>query len=209
MPTSIGERIKRVYQKNGTEITPYKDDTLTEQTNEYILTELSNQATKVFIQEFYLKAYFPYDTACEVGDYVKTIYDDTTYLIMNLTNEPFRNEIIQKQATLYKTNTTVRVQSKTEVRDPASYKTDVTWQDKYTLDIPCLITNTRFGDEISDYNNIGQLVLDAALVYTSRHFDIAEFDRLVFASGEVMKVESVAKYMFGYAYELKMSEDNR
>jgi hypothetical protein len=205
----VGEKVKKAYTSNGTEIIPLKGATLTEHPSEYILTKLSNQATKVFIQEFYLKGYFPYDTVLVSGDYLRTVYDNETYMVMNLNNETFRNEIIQRHATLYKINNTVKVQRKVMVLNPSTFVDEPTWVDQYDLDIPCVVTNTRFGAEVSDYNNIGEVLLDALLVYVSRHYDIREFDRLVFGTGETMMVENVDKYNYGFAYELKMTQDNR
>lgn len=205
----IGEKVKKAYQDNGTAITPIKGASLTEYPTEYILTELSNQATKVFIQEFYLKAFVPYDSVLKDGDYIRTDYNNEIYLVMNLNNEVFRNKVIQQQGTLYKTNTTARVLRSTKVFNETLQKNELVWSDLYQLDIPCTTTNTRFGAEISDYNNIGEVLLDALLVYISRHYDIREFDRIVFGSGETLMVENVDKYNFGYAYELRMTEDNR
>jgi hypothetical protein len=209
MTNRIGNQLVKVFQKNGTKITPIKGAALTEGNSEYILTELSNQATKVFIQEYYLKAHFNYNTAVIPGDCIRTDYDNLTYLVMNLTNDPFRNEIVQKAATLYKTNNTVRIYEETKTFSETLQKEVITWTDKYNLDIPCTLTDTRFGNEISDFNNIGGLVLDSSIVYFARFWDVAEFDRLIFGTGEIMKVESVDKYSYGYAYEITLGEDTR
>ncbi len=210
MPTSIGERIKnKAFRKIGTTITPLTGFNLVEQPQESILTELSNQATKVFIQEFYLKGYFPFDTVCVPGDYIRTDYDGEIYQIMNLNNEPFKNQVVQKHATLYKSNNTVRVQYQTKVLNPQTYNEEIVWVDRHNIDIPCSITDTRFGAEISDYNNIGELVLDNAVVYFSRNFLVKELDRLVFSSGKTMKVDVVSQWNYGYSYEVEISEDNR
>lgn len=210
MANKIGNRVKKVYQKNGTAITIKSGDTLTELPEiEYVDTELSNQATKPFILTYYLRAYFPYDTKAVVGDVITTNYDNQDYIITTFNNSPFRNEIIEKEAVVYKTNTKLRIQYKTEALDPKTYNTILTWVDRYSLDIPCLLTNTRFGNEISDYENIGELILESLVVYVSRHFEIKELDRLVFESGEVLKVDSISRYQYGYLYEIKLSEDNR
>jgi hypothetical protein len=128
---------------------------------------------------------------------------------MNLNNEVFRNKVIQQQGTLYKNNTTARIYRSQKVLNPSTYLEELVWNDIYQLDIPCTVTNTRFGSEVSDYNNIGEVLLDALLVYISRHYDIREFDRITFGSGETLMVDNVDKYNFGYAYELRMAEDNR
>jgi fucose permease len=72
MANRIGAQLRKVFEKNGTAITPIVGSSLSESSTEYILTELSNQATKVFIQEFYLKAYFPYNTVVSPGDYINS-----------------------------------------------------------------------------------------------------------------------------------------
>jgi len=205
----IGDKVKKAYFNNGTEIIPIKGATLTEYPSEYILTELSNQATKVFVQEFYLKAFFPYDSVLVDGDYLRTVYNNETYLIMNLNDQTFRNNVVQQQGTLYKSNNTARVLRQRKVLNETTYTEELVWDDIYQINIPCTTTNTRFGAEVSDYNNIGEVLLDALLVYVSRHYDIREFDRMEFGTGEVLMVENVDKYNFGYAYELRMTQDNR
>jgi hypothetical protein len=110
---------------------------------------------------------------------------------------------------MYKTNNTVRIYRYTEQLNPQTFRNEPVWVDLYNLDIPCTLTDTRFGNEISDFNNIGELVLDSSIVYFSRHFPAQEFDRLIFGTGEVMKVESVDKYSYGFSFELNLGEDNR
>lgn len=211
---SIGDRIRdKALKAAGTEIEILRGDTMIPLTpTEYITTSISNQATKPFIRENYLSADFAYSTQAVPGDMIVTKLtglgaDNATYIVMNITDEPFRNTVITKNAVLYKTQITATIQYE-EYSTTTTGKKVKNWVTRYT-DIPTLITDTRFGNGLSDHEGIGEISVTTIIGYISGYFEVNELDRLVLSTGEVMKVTAVAKYQFKNALELTLEQDTR
>ena len=213
------QSIKRGLAKKGvrTEIISGKTrDVLPD--NEMVATRRSSQATKPFIVANFLRAEFPFDTQAESGDLVRTIFDDNTYMIMNLDPIAIKGVTSRFVAILYLTNATVTVQKPTQVYNPVTFEYEDGWAsvDADHENIPCLITGTRFGNEVLDQTDLGALTTSQQVCFLPRFYDVQQNFRLVFSDntegvtiGEVLKVDAAQRYNFPNVYEITLVQDRR
>jgi len=173
---------------------------------EYIYYKPNSQATKPFIREFFLEAWFSYDTPTLSGDLVKFVVTGTRYMLMNLTPFMFENTIIRMDGVLYKCNVEAILLRPREVRE--NYLTRTVW-DVIAPSMWCLLTTPLYGNQLDTGESLGQLGLEVHELYARDIFDIRVNDRVKVSSDQYYRVESIKYRRFDGVTTYELGEDNR
>lgn len=204
---TIGPDIKEALEESGVAVVSY-GSLGTARAAEYIYYKPNSQATKPFIREFFLEAWFPYDTAASSGDLVRFSTTGTYYMIMNLTPFMFENEVIRRDAVLYKCNVTAALLRPREVRDPVNYLTRTVW-DIVVPAMQCLLTTPLYGNELDTDEQMGQLGLEVHELYARDIHGIQVNDRVKVSSDQYYRVESIKYRRFDGVTVYEAGEDTR
>jgi len=173
---------------------------------EYIYYKPNSQATKPFIREFFLEAWFSYDTPTLSGDLVKFSVTGTRYMLMNLTPFMFENTIIRMDGVLYKCNVEAVLLRPREVRE--NYLTRTVW-DVIVPSMWCLLTTPLYGNQLDTGESLGQLGLEVHELYARDIFEIKVNDRVKVSSDQYYRVESIKYRRFDGVTTYELGEDNR
>jgi hypothetical protein len=173
---------------------------------EYIYYKPNSQATKPFIREFFLEAWFSYDTPTLSGDLVRFVVTGTRYMLMNLTPFMFENTVIRMDGVLYKCNVEAILLRPREVRE--NYLTRTVW-DVIASSMWCLLTTPLYGNQLDTGESLGQLGLEVHELYARDIFDIKVNDRVKVSSDQYYRVESIKYRRFDGVTTYELGEDNR
>jgi hypothetical protein len=208
---SIGPDIKEVLTEVGIKIVPIS--VLSgELTAEYIDIEPNSQVTKPFIREFFVEGTFPHDTAVIAGDIVRFDVTSQEFLVMNRTPAMFENQIIEYGAVLYKSNVSGSLwRSSGETRDAETYQQRQNWVEVHGV---CygLLTEKLFGMGLEQDEELGQLGVQAEVIYIPSAYNAKVLDRYVVTSGEnaeYYKIEIVEARKFDNVDVCHVVEDTR
>jgi len=170
--------------------------------------DLNAQVTKPFIREFFLDAYFPYDTLAETGDVVQFDPDGRTFMVMNKTPDMLRNEPMEYGVVLYAANTSGEVwYSSGEAYNSQYHKVPV-WL-KRSVEAYALITEVLFGYGLESDEEIGYLGINKNELYIPHSYGIQPMDRFFINSGEYYMVTSVRTRRFPGVDVCEITTDNR
>jgi hypothetical protein len=202
---TIGPDIKEALVEVGQAVI-VTDRLSVDHTPEYIYYKPNSQATKPFIREFFLEAWFSYDTPTLSGDLVKFVVTGTRYMLMNLTPFMFENTIIRMDGVLYKCNVEAILLRPREVRE--NYLTRTVW-DVIAPSMWCLLTTPLYGNQLDTGESLGQLGLEVHELYARDIFDIRVNDRVKVSSDQYYRVESIKYRRFDGVTTYELGEDNR
>jgi hypothetical protein len=202
---TIGPDIKEALVEVGQAVT-ITDRLSVENTGEYIYYKPNSQATKPFIREFFLEAWFSYDTVALGGDLIKFVVTDTRYMLMNLTPFMFENSIIRMDGVLYKCNVDAVLLRPREVRE--NYLTRTVW-DVIAPSMWCLLTTPLYGNMLDTGEVIAQLGLEVHELYARDIFGIQVNDRVKVSHDQYYRVESIKYRRYDGVTTYELGEDNR
>ena len=202
---TIGPDIKEALVEVGQAVT-ITDRLSVENTGEFIYYKPNSQATKPFIREFFLEAWFSYDTPTLSGDLVKFVVTGTRYMLMNLTPFMFENTVIRMDGVLYKCNVEAVLLRPREIRE--NYLTRTVW-DVVAPSMWCLLTTPLYGNQLDTGESLGQLGLEVHELYARDIFDIRVNVRVKVSSDQYYRVESIKYRRFDGVTTYELGEDNR
>ena len=202
---TIGPDIKEALVEVGQAVV-ITDRLSVDNSGEFIYYKPNSQATKPFIREFFLEAWFSYDTIALGGDLVKFSVTGTRYMLMNLTPFMFENTIIRMDGVLYKCNVEAVLLRPREVRE--NYLTRTVW-DVIAASMWCLLTTPLYGNQLDTGESLGQLGLEVHELYARDIFDIKVNDRVKVSSDQYYRVESIKYRRFDGVTTYELGEDNR
>lgn len=175
-------------------------------TKEYIYYKPNAQATKPFIREFFLEAWFNYMTTALSGGLVRFVKTGARYMIMNLTPFMFEDEVIRRDAVLYKCNVNAVLLRPREVRE--NYLTRTVW-DIISSSMWCLLTTPLYGNVLETDEALAQLGLEVHELYARDIYGIQVNDRVKLSSDQYYRVESIKYRRFDGVTVYELGEDNR
>jgi hypothetical protein len=202
---TIGPDIKEALVEVGQAVV-ITDRLSVDNSGEFIYYKPNSQATKPFIREFFLEAWFSYDTIALGGDLVKFSVTGTRYMLMNLTPFMFENTVIRMDGVLYKCNVEAVLLRPREVRE--NYLTRTVW-DIIASSMWCLLTTPLYGNQLDTGESLGQLGLEVHELYARDIFDIKVNDRVKVSSDQYYRVESIKYRRFDGVSTYELGEDNR
>lgn len=204
---TIGPDIEEALDEVGTAVT-ITDSVGTSHTGEFIYYKPNAQATKPFIREFFLEAWFPYATAATSGDLIRFNVTGTRYMLMNLSPFMFENTIIRNDGVLYKCNVEAILLRPREVRNAINYLSRTVW-DVISASMWCLITTPLYGNVLETDEALGQLGLEVHELYARNIFDIKVNDRVKLSSDQYYRVESIKYRRYDGVTVYELGEDTR
>ncbi len=204
---SIGADINSVYEEIGSSITFIRDGGNI--SGEYIDSEISAQATKPFIREYFRNANFSYMTSGEPGDVLQIDSTGEKYMIMNLSPDIFENEVIEYNAVIYKANVSGELKRPSgEVWDAQTYQKKAVFETVRPIAYS-LYTSFLFGNELISDNDVAEYGINKDQAYFPASYNIRVDDRYEPVSGEYYKVTALHKRRFPGHIVVDLSEDTR
>jgi len=200
-----GLSIKKALQAVGASYTIKRDSG--DISGEYLDAEANAQVTKPFIREFFLEASLAYDSEVVGGDVIVLDTTDIPYMVMNKTETILSNLQIESNAVLYKCNISGQLLRPVETRN-SNYDKVTTWS---TVKDPayCLLTDADMGTDLKQREDIGQITVVNMILFIPDSVGVQVFDRLVAASGEYYKIETILPRRFDGVVMCKLAEDTR
>lgn len=204
---SIGPEIKEVLQEVGATYTILRDGGNV--TGEKTYYKTNSQVTKPFIREFFLEAWFQYDTSAIGGDYIQFSVTGDIFIVMNSTPYLFENQIIRYDVVLYKCNETVDVLRPVESDDwDADYRKLTTW--RYIVEQkPVLITTPLYGHDLATDEELGYLGLTVNEMFAPVSLGIQTLDRIRITSTDYHRIETIKKRRYKDVNVFELGEDSR
>jgi len=204
--SEVGLDIKDVLNEIGTSFTILRPNS-GELGIEYLDYEMNRQVTKPFIREYFLEISLPFDTNVVGGDIIQ-FSDARQFLVMNVTPENLFDASLGKEGVLYKCNVSGELlRPSGEVWD-SSYRRVTAWQ---TIKLPCygLLTEKIFGSDLITDEELGQIGIEAMVLYLPSEVHALPLDRYLFTSGEYVKLEVIEHRKFDGVDVCHISEDTR
>ena len=201
---SLGPDIKLVYDEIGTQI-----NVLGGASGEYIDFEISAQATKPFIREYFLSGNFQYETQAEAGSIVEFVNTADYYMVMNKTAEQFENEVIEYNCVLYKCNVSGEIlRPSGEVWDAQTYHKV---QQFSLVDSNCyaLQTEPMYGNDMDLDEPFGASDIKKVFLYIPKSYELQRLDRWQPVSGEYYMVDTILPRRYPAVDLVILEEDNR
>jgi len=175
---------------------------------QYLDYDLNAQVTKPFIREYFLEASIGYDADIVAGDVIEIDVLEKNYLIMNMTSQVFENEVISKEAVLYKCNVSGELLRFSGEGWDSSYRHRQQW-DTVKSDAYGLLTEKLFGTDLTQDEQLGQMGLEASILYLPSNYGAKPLDRYEYVSGEFLKIQVVEKRKFDNIDSCQIAEDTR
>lgn len=207
---SIGLDIKLVLEEIGTAFNIKTPSGEADTTGGYLDYEMNRQVTKPFIREFFLESVFPYDTDVITGDVIE-LQDGTVrrFMIMNKTVENLEGEGLAHEAVMYLCNVSGELlRPSGEVFDSHTYRRDTAWEEVQTESY-ALLTDRLFGTDLLQDEELGQIGIEAQVLYIPHRVGARPLDRYQPTSGEYYKIELVAERRFPGVDVCYLAEDTR
>lgn len=204
---SIGPEIKEVLQEVGATYTILRD--VGNVTGEKTYYKTNSQVTKPFIREFFLEAWFQYDTSAIGGDYIQFSVTGDIFIVMNSTPYLFENQVIRYDVVLYKCNEIVDVVRPIEGDDwNADYRKLTTW--RYIAEQkPVLITTPLFGHDLATDEELGYLGLTVNEMFAPSSLGIQILDRIRITSTDYHRIETIKRRRYKDVDVFELGEDSR
>lgn len=204
---TIGPDIEEVLDEVGTSYTILRDSGNI--TGEKTYYKTNSQVTKPFIREFFLEAWFPYNTEAVGGDYIQFSTTGDVFLVMNKSPQMFEDAIIKYDVVLYKCNVVLDVLRPVEDDDwDANYQKLTTWQhianQKYGL-----VTTPLYGHDLATDEELGYLGLEVHELYLPASLNVRSLDRIRLTSLEYYRVETVKPRRYQGVNVFEIGEDTR
>ena len=204
---TIGPDIEEVLDEVGTSYTILRDSGNV--TGEKTYYKSNSQVTKPFIREFFLEAWFPYNTEAIGGDYVQLLTTGDIYLVMNRTPQMFEDSIIKWDVVLYKCNVIIDILRPVESDGwNADYQKPTAWQyvheNKYAL-----LTTPLYGHDLATDEELGYVGLEVHEMYAPLSLDIQSLDRVKLTSLEYYRVETIKPRRYEGVNVYEVGEDTR
>jgi len=202
---TVGVDVKDAYEETATKASLI----LPSGEAEYVDFEPNSQVTKPFIQEFFLEASLPYDTAQVVGGIVSLDVVGHKYIVMNKMPNIFENEVYEIQSVYYKCNVSGELfRPSGETRDPLTYEYRETFnlvaENAYALQ-----TEPLFGSDTQIEDELGVMGIEKDELYIPSSYNTQELDRYQPVSGEYYMVKKVLRRRFSGVDVCELIEDNR
>lgn len=203
---TIGPDIEEALDEVGTVITIVRQSGNV--TGETIYFKPNAQVTKPFIREFFLEAWFSYNSQAVAGDIVEFNVTGDRYIVMNFTPLIFENEIIKYDVVLYKANISPTILRPREIRDPQTYQMRTVW-DVVGTAVDCLLTTPLHGHDLETDEQIGLLGIQNHELYVPESIGVKALDRIRLSSAENYRVETVKKRRYSNVTVFDIGEDTR
>ncbi len=208
---SIGLDIKLVLQEIGTPFNIKTPSGEADVTGGYLDYEMNRQVTKPFIREFFLESVFPYDTDVITGDVIE-LQDGTSrrFLVMNKTVENLEGTGLAHEAVLYMCNVSGELlrPSGEFIFSPQTYQRSTAWEPIQTESY-ALLTDRLFGTDLLQDDELGQIGIEAQVLYIPHRVGARPLDRYQPTSGEYYKIEVIAERRFPGVDVCYLAEDTR
>lgn len=204
---SIGPEIKEVLQEVGATYTILREGGNI--TGEKTYYKTNSQVTKPFIREFFLEAWFQYDTQAVGGDYIQFSTTGDIFIVMNSTPYLFENTAIRYDVVLYKCNVLVDIVRPEEPDGwDSDYRKLTTW--RYIGEQkPALITTPLYGHDLATDEELGYLGLEVHEMYAPVNLGIRTLDRIRLTSTEYFRVETIKPRRYKDVNVFELGEDTR
>lgn len=204
---TIGPDIDEVLDEVGTSFTILRDSG--NLTGEKTYFKSNSQVTKPFIREFFLEAWFPYNTQAVGGDYVQFITTQDIYIVMNITPSMFEDAVIKYDVVLYKCNVQLDILRPYESDDwDANYQKLTSWQmiagRKWGL-----VTTPLYGHDLATDEELGYLGLEVHELYLPENLGVQTLDRIRLTSLEFFRVETIKPRRYEGVNVFEIGEDTR
>lgn len=204
---TIGPDIEEVLDEVGTSFTILRDSG--NLTGEKTYYKSNSQVTKPFIREFFLEAWFPYNTEAVGGDYVQFTTTGDIFIVMNITPQMFEDAVIKYDVVLYKCNAVIDVLRPYESDDwDADYRKLTSWQyiqqNRYAL-----ITTPLYGHDLATDEELGYLGLEVHELYLPTSMGVQTLDRIRLTSTEYYRVETIKPRRYEGVNVFEIGEDTR
>jgi len=203
---TIGDDLKATFEEVGAAFTVIRD--AGNLTGDYLDYELNRQVTKPFIREYFLEASVGHDVDVVAGDVVQIDTLGKQYLVMNLTSDMFENATISKEVVLYKSNVSGELLRFSGEGWDSDYRHRQQW-DTQKSDAYGLLTEKLFGTDLTQDEELGQMGLEASVLYLPNSYGAKALDRYEYTSGEFLKIEVVEKRKFDRVDACHVTEDTR
>lgn len=204
---TIGPEIKEVLQEVGATYTILREGGNI--TGEKTYYKTNSQVTKPFIREFFLEAWFQYDTQAVGGDYIQFDTTGDIFIVMNSTPYLFENTAIRYDVVLYKCNLLIDILRPFEAEGwDANYQKPTTWQHIGTQK-PALITTPLYGHDLATDEELGYLGLEVHEMYAPVNLGIITLDRIRLTSTEYYRVETIKPRRYKDVNVFELGEDTR
>ncbi len=202
---TIGDDLKETFSEVGSAFTILRD---AGNVTGYFDFELNRQVTKPFIREYFIEASLGHDVDAIPGDILQIDVSSKQYLIMNSTEDMFENSIVTKEIVLYKANVSGELLRFSGESWDANYRHEEQW-DTVKSNAYGLLTEKLFGTDLTQDEELGQMGLEASVLYLPSSYGAKPLDRYEYISGEFMKIEVVEKRKFDSIDTCHVAEDTR
>lgn len=203
---AIGGDIKEVLAEVGTAFTILRSGG--DISGEYLDYEPNRQVTKPFIREYFLEGVLSYDTEVTAGDIVEFDVTAQQYLVMNRTSDMLEDGLVNMDAVLYKTNVSGELFRPSGEEWDGNYRRQSAWT---LVASGCygLLTEKLFGTDLLQDEELGQIGVEAQVLYLPSSYEVQALDRYQPASGEFYKIEVVESRKFDNVDVCHVAEDTR
>lgn len=188
----IGDDLKEVLQDIGTPFTIYPL-VGTAITGEYLDYETYFDSSTEFRRQFCFSGDFHYDSAVEEGDIIS--FDSKYFLVINVKKSMFENIAVDHSNFFIQCNTLGKITRSTEVRNPTTYKTAITWP---SIHEDVRAVQTEFTPSSEEEKGM-DIVINRYTLYCQAFTDIYVGDRWYPSqdvSTEFYKIVSITTYKF-------------
>jgi hypothetical protein len=202
---TIGPDIEEAINEAGTAFTIIRDSGNV--TGEYLYYKPNAQVTKPFIREYFLEAWFTYQTSVAAGDIVEFNVTEDRYIVMNITALLYENEAYRYDGVLYKTNVQADILRPTHIRN-SQYRMRTMWS-LYAEDVDCLLTTPLHGHDLETDEEVGLLGIENHELYVPDSIGLQVHDRLRLSPTEYFRVEVAKKRRYPAVTVFDVGEDTR
>lgn len=204
---TIGPDIEEVLDEVGTSYKILRDSG--DLTGEKTYFKANSQVTKPFIREFFLEAWFPYNTLAVGGDYVQFITTGDIYIVMNITPMMFEDSIIKYDVVLYKCNVVLDILRPYESDNwDSNYQKLTTWQ-MVKGQVYGLLTTPLYGHDLVTDEELGYLGLEVHELYLPESLRVQTLDRIRLTSTSYYRVETIKPRRYEGVDVFEVGEDSR
>lgn len=204
---SIGPDIKEVLTELGTSFTIHYTDGSPPASGEKLDYEFYPDNSSEFIRQNFYSATLAYDTIVVAGNIISFASD--YFLVTNTMSSLFEDQVVEYSVPLFKSNCQGTIERFTETcNESTNYIRVPTWADVYT-NVYGLNYESRFGEEVKDFQDTIDLPLDTNLLFISSAYDIENGDRFRLDATTKWKIDRIATRRIQGLNILYLSSDTR
>lgn len=206
---SIGPDIKDVLDELGTPFNIHHiDGSVSTPSAEKLDYDTYPDHSSEFIRQFFYTVALPYTTIVAKGDIIS--FNDTFFLVTNLTPSLFENGIVDYVAVLFRCNVFGGIIQR--FSDSPGFSADYTrlpnWTDIYT-GVYALHTEDRFGAGTEDFKDVLDFPIEKDTLYITGNYDIKIGDRWKVSSTEYYKIDKISTRRLDNVNIIALGSDTR